>query len=1617
MANLSFSKNTFLNSLKGDDTFYEGDQYELGAEQFLKTYYDDAQQNEALDVDLEGLQCLARDFWMTGNRRKVGVDTISVRELTGVEEWKGKYDVVEIVTDDRQFLVDSVIGEVTSHGIDIVALFHPVVEGFRSPVGKWSRKGERVRESMIQIIIRRQSTKVRAALKSGVIKTLSEVNVVNADFKAIVQSLEDNIEQLSQNHEGIASDVVDEAVDFLTWLRNGNFVFLGVRAYKFAKTSKKDQSGKGAAPVSFDYVNQKIVKDSSLGVMRDLNVSILRESSEPANRSSNVEAFLRVKDPVTVAKSNLFSRVHRRVRMDYVSIKHYNKEGQVEGETRFVGLFTSEAYSRSPKYVPLLRRKVNQVQNRYALSPSLHNAKRLEFVLSSYPRDELFQIDEDELFRIASGVAQAYDRPRTRIFVRNDPFKRFVSVLVFVPRENYNTQVRRRIGEHLKAAYNGRVSAFYPQYSDSPLARVHFIIGLDPDSYRTPDLNILEAQIANIAMPWSAGLVDAAEQAGIDIDVADYARGFSTGYADRFPVKDGVKDIQVMESLSDDNPIGVRVYSEDGDGDNILRAKFINKSDRLELSKIMPIFTNMNLMVAQETGYKVERTDGVAFWIHDYEMTLSAPTSDRTKLEDVFHDAFLAVWRGQNEDDSFNALIIEQNVDWRRIAFLRLIARYRKQSGLDPSEVVQVEALSLYPEITTALLSLFSTKFDPDLGLSMADRKAQASSITQDIKTLLDGVVSLDHDRVLRRMMEVMVAGLRTNFFIVDDQENPHPFISLKIDSAQVSALPQPKPYREIFVWSPRVEGVHLRFGPVARGGLRWSDRRDDFRTEVLGLVKAQQVKNAVIVPVGSKGGFFPKALPSRSDREAFQAEGIFAYTQFVSGLLDITDSYEGEGVRHPKRVIMWDDADPYLVVAADKGTATFSDIANGIANDYNFWLGDAFASGGSVGYDHKAMGITARGAWEAVKRHFREMGKDIQSEDFDVIGVGDMSGDVFGNGMLLSKHIRLLAAFDHRDVFIDPNPDPAKTLKERQRLFDTPRSTWQDFNNKLISKGGGVFSRSAKNIKLTKEIQKLTGLSETEVTPDALIHALLKAPCELLWFGGIGTYVKSSAESNPDVHDKANDGIRINGGEIKAKVVGEGANLGVTQAGRIEFALSGGRINTDAIDNSAGVDCSDNEVNIKILLSAAIETGELKADKRVKLLESMTDNVAELVLQHNYDQTGSLSLAEARAISEIHTYARFMTSLEDAGLLDRTIEGLPSDAEINARADEDRGLTRPEIAVLNAYAKIVLFDDLMASDLAKDPYFDGMLRAYFPKKVQGFEKAMHAHRLHNEIVMSRTANLLVDVGGALFMYQASEQTNASPAEIARAFIIAYEVLGIAQICEQIAALDNQVSASAQTALQEEIAYVLNRLISWLVRRAEPGTINDGIAKRAKYLANVDESWVEVLSSFDNRRVVARIGHYQRAGIPKELSQRVSLLRTQASGFDVVELADKTGWPIRRAAELFYSIGGRFKIDRLRALSMKYVPDSHWDGLAQQRINEEFYACQSDLALKAANMHMKDGCDKKVTVSSIIDEFVASRAHEVDTYESAFTKLNASGGWTLSKFTIISAHLRELLNN
>lgn len=1574
---------------------------------FIAQAHEDYAADETPELGGDDLAALLVASWRAAQDYASGAaPVITVGPLQGADGQPLGYDLVRIVQPDAPFLVDSVMGALAEAGVSVRALYHPVVDC------------DARRLSVIILVIDGVPQERRDALGENLAATLADVHAAVADHAEMLALMRRSVEQLEATPPaGVDPQVQAETLEFLRWLKSDHFVFLGARDYDYPRSADGDYEAE--APLS--------QAGEGLGVLRDPEQRVLRRASEPAVLTKQMRRQLDLSEPVTVAKANLRSRVHRRAYMDYIGVKRYGPDGKAAGETRFVGLFTAEAYDRVASDVPLVRRKVANALARADKAPGSHNEKRLKNILENYPRDELFQISEDELLSIALGVLHLYDRPRIRIFTRQDPFDRFVSVLLFVPRERYDVSVRERIGQILARAWGGRISAWYPQLSDAPLTRVHFIIGVEPGEHPTPDLAQLEADVAEAGRGWMERFESALRRADVD-DVAvgplsaRWARAFGAAYRDRYDADEAVRDLDEIDRLNADGrpgageAVAVRAFRDPNDSPLQFRFKLYRRGPTVPLSDVLPILADMGLKTLEEYGYPI-RPLGEAE-IHVHEFLLEDPRGEALDFADVkapFEAAFAAVWTGRTESDGFNRLVVELGVIWREAALVRTLARYRQQTGLDPSQAVQEEALREYPDISRALVALFRAKFEGEAAAET--RQAPVAELNDRINALLQDVKSLDHDRALRRLAALIGAIKRTNYFQVDADGEPKSYISIKIASRELEDLPLPKPYREIFVWAPHVEGVHLRFGPVARGGLRWSDRRDDFRTEVLGLVKAQQVKNAVIVPVGSKGGFYPKCLPRTGDREAIQAEAIRAYKTFLSGLLDLTDNIVADGsVVRPPHVIAWEDDDPYLVVAADKGTATFSDIANGVSASYGFWLGDAFASGGSIGYDHKGMGITARGAWEAVKRHFREMGKDIQTQPFTMVGVGDMSGDVFGNGALLSQATRLVAAFDHRDIFIDPAPDPATSWAERKRLFDLPRSSWQDYDKSLISEGGGVFSRATKSIQLTPQIKAALDITDDVLDPISLIRAILKAPAELLYLGGIGTYVKAPAETDVQVGDKANDAVRINADELRVQVVGEGANLGFTQAGRILFGQNGGRINTDAIDNSAGVDTSDHEVNIKILVGSAVTNGVLPADDRAPLLASMTDEVGRKVLAHNYDQTLALTLQQAEGVKALDSQQRFMQALSAKGKLDRKVEGLPGDARVKEMMTAGVPLARPELAVLTAYAKLELSDDIVASAAPEDPFFEQILVRYFPEPLARFEPEMKSHRLRREIIATVLSNEVVNMCGPTFPDRLRGSAECDTTALIIAFEAARRVFRLDQAWDAVSALDLKISAEAQTALYQEIAVVLRRQTFWLARRAKAGQSVQALIDRYRPVADALQTEGQgVLSRFEQGRLEDRVRRFADHGAPEELTRSISIMRPLVAAADIGDLAAEANWPVAAMARLYHQVGAAFDFDRLRAAAGSIPSADHFDRLAVRRLIEDLMNEQSVLTRAVARASDPSVGASEETAEAAVDAWIGPRLSVVEGVRASVDEIEQSGsGWTFAKLTIANATIRDL---
>ncbi|HEX8471891.1 MAG TPA: NAD-glutamate dehydrogenase [Brevundimonas sp.] len=1599
---------------------------------YLTQAHEDYAADETPELGGPDLAALLARVWTSADVRKTGeAARIVAQSLVAADGSGTGYDLVSIIQDDRPFLVDSVMGELADAGVSVRALFHPVVTLGRDVSG--ARKTGDQRESMIVVIIDPLPAERREALTTALAQTLADVQAAVSDHAAMHDLMERSVAHLEACPGTVDPAIVAENLEFLRWLNADHFVFLGARDYDYPRTPDG-----GYAPE--EPLGQA---SAGVGVLRDPERTVLRRTSEPAILTAQMKRQIDMSDPVTVAKANLRSRVHRRAYMDFIGVKRYGDDGRPSGETRYVGLFTAEAYDRAASEVPLVRRKVANALARAGKAPGSHNEKRLKNILENYPRDELFQISEDELLNIALGILHLYDRPRIKTFTRQDPFDRFISVLAFIPRERFDSSVRERIARILAAAWGGRLSAWYPQLSDAPLVRIHYILGVTPGNHPTPDPVALESAVAEAGRSW----IDRFESAARDADIDDaeigalsakWAEAFGPGYRDRYDAAEAVADLQEIDRLNASGvkdggePVAVRAFRAVGDNELQFRFKLYHRGAAVPLSDVLPILADMGLKTLEEFGHAIRPAsdDAGDTEIHVHEFLLEDPRGASLDFDDIktpFETAFAAVWNGLTESDGFNRLVLELGVDWRQAALVRTLARYRQQTGLDPSQAVQEEALRDYPDVARAIVSMFACKFDPDHGGPAEERAASTAELSDKITALLQDVKSLDHDRALRRLALLVGAIKRTNYYQRDADGQPKPHISIKIASRELEDIPLPKPFREIFVWAPHIEGVHLRFGPVARGGLRWSDRRDDFRTEVLGLVKAQQVKNAVIVPVGSKGGFFPKYLSgivrAGGDRDAQQAEAIRAYKTFLSGLLDITDNINGNGaVTRPDGIVAYEGDDPYLVVAADKGTATFSDIANGVSADYGFWLGDAFASGGSVGYDHKAMGITARGAWEAVKRHFREIGKDIQSEPFTVVGVGDMSGDVFGNGLLLSKASKLIAAFDHRDIFIDPTPDPAASWEERNRLFQLPRSSWQDYDKAKISEGGGVFSRGAKSIQLTPQIKAALDIAEDTIDPVSLMRAILKAPAELLYLGGIGTYVKAATETDAQVGDKGTDALRIDAGELRVKVVGEGANLGFTQAGRIEFARigaggSGGRINTDAIDNSAGVDTSDHEVNIKILIGSAVTNGVLPADQRTALLASMTDEVGLKVLAHNYDQTLALALQQAEGAGALDAQQQFMQMLTARGRLDRKVEGLPSDLRINEMKSSGAALTRPELAVLMAYSKLELAEEIVASKAPEDPFFEETLVRYFPEPLARFEEEMKSHRLRREIVATVLCNEIVNMAGPTF----PDRLKASAEVDTTAFVIAFEaarrVFRLDEAWDAVSALDLKIPAETQTALYTEISTVLRRQTFWLAKRAgrDNVTVDSLIAAYRPAADALRQEGGDVLSRFEQDRLDKRLQKFAAMGVGEDLAKTIAMLRPLVATADIGDLAKEAGWSEPAMARLYHQVGAAFDFDRLRAAAGGVPSNDHFDRLAVRRLIEELMAEQVALTRAVARSTDASVGVSEEAAEAAVEKWIGPRQAVVESVRASVDEIEASGsGWTFAKLTIANGAIRAV---
>ena len=1508
--------------------------------EFALAYFDSADPHETAARGPATLFAIAHAHWrLLEAARAPDTARIRVFNPTLAEDgFVSDHTVIQIVHADMPFLVDSVTMAVNRSGRTAHWIVHPLMAVTRDdnglatqirrvPADRASRKAAAV-ESLITVECDRIVPEAdRNALALEFKRVLGDVRHSVQDWQAMLARLNEVCEEAARSSLTDASK--HEGIAFLRWLEDRHFTFLGTRDYDLKRNG--DKASLIARP------------ESGLGILRG-----------PANTTEThlppeAVALIDTDELVLVIKAMTRSTVHRPAWLDYIAVKRFDDQGQVVGETRFLGLYTSTAYSVSIEEIPQVRQRAVQVMALAGVVPESHAAKSLQSILEVYPRDELFQIDTDTLAEHAIGILRLQERQRTRLFLRRDPFGRFTSALVFVPRDRYNTELRVKVGQELMAVLDGESLEFTPMLTDSPLARIHYLVRARKRAPTTVNLAALEARVEKLAQRWedhfTAELLRALGEGQGLVLANRFAAAFPLAYREHFSAAVAAEDAGMLVGLTPEEPLIVRLYRPLNAPAGLLRFKIYNRS-KVALSDSLPLLENMGARVLDEHPFDIGSED---LWIHDIGLQVPAQT-ELSAIKLRFESLFAQVWCGAVESDNLNKLVLVSELDARQISVLRAYTRYFKQLGFAFSQNYIEDALIRNAAIAQDIIALFQTRFDPQLA---GDRDQRQAELERQLEDSLSAVASLDDDRILRQFFASIRATARTNAWQRVSCGAPKPYLSFKLKPRKLPGVPEPKPAFEIWVYSPRLEGVHLRGGKVARGGLRWSDRREDFRTEVLGLVKAQQVKNTVIVPVGSKGGFVLKKPPAAGDREALMAEGIACYRMFLSGLLDITDNVVKGAVVPPPDVVRHDEDDPYLVVAADKGTATFSDIANAVSQDYGFWLGDAFASGGSVGYDHKKMGITARGAWESVKRHFRSMGINTQTTEFTVAGIGDMSGDVFGNGMLLSRKIRLQLAFDHRHVFIDPEPDAERSWQERKRLFDLPRSSWDDYDKSLISEGGGVYPRTAKSIKLSAQARALLGTEATEMAPSDLLRAMLLAPVDLLYNGGIGTYVKSSHETHAQVGDKSSDAFRVDGAELRCKVLAEGGNLGATQRGRIEFAQAGGRIYTDAIDNSAGVDCSDHEVNIKVLLGQIVESGDLTLKQRNELLASMTDEVAQLVLHDNYYQTQALDIATHRPLYLLDGQQRLMQWLEGAGRLNRAIEFLPSDQEIAQRRARKQGLSTPEGAVVLAYAKMSVFDELLASNLPDDPYFNRSLQAYFPKVLsERFPGAVDNHPLKREIIATYITNTVLNRTGATFVNYLAAESVATAADVVRAFTLAREVFDLERLWDQIDALDYKVQARLQLDLLSKLTAIAQRASRWMMRARSDNTDLPGLISRyqpgAAAMRAQLQDWLP-----DGGRASwqAASDTLCEAGVEPALAQDLSALEFIFPALDLVNLAQSADTTLETAARTYFDVDAELRLTAWRTEINRLPTETLWQTQARGSARDDVYSIASQITL------------------------------------------------------------------
>jgi glutamate dehydrogenase len=1557
--------------------------------------------------DLQGrseqiMASIALDHLEFASTRRKGQSLIRIFNPTEkTHGYESAFTFVEMVNDDMPFLVDSVAAAINRHNLSVHITVHPLISIKRDNKGHIVAvtspdDDDASTESFVRFAIDRTTdTSELQTLQQEINKVLHDVRLTVRDWGKMRQAMRDTSELLVNGPKGADPLLRSESQALLNWFADEHFTFLGYREYALSKRGKR--------------AFLKPVKGTGLGVLSQDD-----RGSSGIELTTEMRRLTRSKDWLILTKANSRSTVHRTAFLDYVGIKIYDKKGNTVGERRFIGLLTSVAYSENPRNIPLLRHKVQKIFERAHVNAAGHRGKALLHIIDTFPREELFQSSVQDLARTMLGILNLQDRQRIKFFLRRDTFRRFFSCLVYVPREKYTTNIRRKIEALLKEAFGGISADSAVQISDSALARVHTIVRTLEGERPRISIHHIEEQIEDLVITWSDRLnTELLRKYGLDEGTRlyrTYRDVFPAGFQEDTTPAEACADVQqVDQMLSDATCRAVNLYVPEDSEPGHMHFMVYSRNEPIVLSEALPVLEYMGVDVYTERPYEVNLHTGECFWIQDFHLRHEGGEAvDSDAVSDRFEDCFMAVLSGDAENDGLNRLVVSAGLDWRQTTLLRCYAKHILQLGVPFSQTYMEDVLVAHAGLAALLVRQFEIQFDPDLGKSK--RARQLKDVQGSVKRGIAKARNVDEDRILSAFAGGINATLRSNYFqTVDDGSTPKSYISIKLDPSMLPEIPLPRPRFEVFVYSPEVEGVHLRGGDIARGGLRWSDRREDFRTEILGLMKAQIVKNTVIVPTGAKGGFFPKRAP-RGDRAAIMENGIHCYKTFIRGLLDLTDNVVDDQIVTPERVVCLDGDDPYLVVAADKGTATFSDIANGISADYDFWLDDAFASGGSAGYDHKGMAITARGAWEAVKRHFHEVGVNIQKEPFTVAGIGDMSGDVFGNGMLLSRKIKLVAAFNHRNIFLDPDPDPAKSFRERKRLFRKPGSTWQDYDRELISKGGGIYSRHDKTIRLSAEVKTLLDVTASSLQPDELIRAILKMRVDLLWNGGIGTYAKASIEGHSDAGDRNNDSVRVDADELRCKVIGEGGNLGFTQRARVEFSLRGGRINTDFIDNSGGVDCSDREVNIKILLGDVAKKKGMTRVKRDELLASMTDDVADLVLRNNYLQTQSISISEMLSAARIDETARLIKALERTGLLNRELESLPSETEIEDRRNRKQGFTRPELAIVLSYAKIDLYNGLIESQDTLEDFLRIDPQRYFPPILRRrYTDLIPTHRLSRQILATLIANALVNRMGPAFVKRVQDDTGANVVTIARAYEVARIICRAMPLLRDIESLDHKIPAKAQLAMMFEVSRTLRHACYWLIEQhGDQLDIVKTVDRLKERMAQIYSRSNTYLSKTSGDRNAKAKQEWIKMGVPEKLAHRISLLLVTRAAVDIADVAAERKRDVIDTARIYSTFNDALGLQWLHNCAEDLKVSGRWQAMARSNLRDEFYKVRREIALGLLTRRGK--LDGRVVAMKWLDK----HEEEVQQFRNMLDEMRLRGTYDFATLSVAAQELRDL---